>query len=248
MALIRVKSIRDIPRDKIYKVEATNKLYMQGDDRVLKLFLDCYQRLDNKLGRDIYETLEILMSLDKEETSHLILPEDIYVSDKRLYGYATKYYKGTDLKYISRKVRLMDLLRAYEELVKDFYVLAARKLMPNDVHMGNLLFNELLYMLDFDLFTIDSGIDSDKLYMRIAYQVWQQILRTILWYDKYDLYITLNQLRISDFNLVALQYGIMDITSSIEAFKKSLFTSLEVTDDVTLEEVDKVLRRRKNGY
>lgn len=40
----------------------------------------------------------------------------------------------------------------------------------------------------------------------------------------------------------------MDITSSIEVFKKSLFTSLEVTDDVTLEEADKVLRRRKNGY
>lgn len=120
--------------------------------------------------------------------------------------------------------------------------------MPNDVHMGNLLFNGSLYMLDFDLFTIDSGVDSDKLYMRITYQVWQQVLRTILWYDKYDLYTTLNQLRISDFNLVALQYGIMDITSSIEVFKKSLFTSLEVTGDVTLEEVDKALRRRKNGY
>lgn len=246
MAVIKVKSVRDISKSRVYKVEATNKLYMQEENRVLKLFLDCYQRLDSKIGRDIYRILEILMNLDG--TKHLILPKDIYVSDKRLYGYTTEYFKGTNLNFISRKVRLGDLLYAFEELIKDFQVLAARRLIPSDIHMGNLLFDGALYMLDFDLFTIDDKTSENIIYTQIAYQVWQQVLRTILWYDKYDLYATLNQFGIKDFNLVALQYGIMDITSSIDEFKKSLFTSLEVTEKSTLEDIDKVLRRKKNGY
>ena len=41
MAVIKVQSIRDIPKDGVYIVEATNKLYRQGNDRILKIFLDC---------------------------------------------------------------------------------------------------------------------------------------------------------------------------------------------------------------
>ena len=97
--------------------------------------------------------------------------------------------------------------------------------MPNDVHMGNLLFNGSLYMLDFDLSKVDTAISVDKIYKRVAYQVFQQILRTIVWFDKnQDLYTVLNHYHIRDFNLGALQCDIIDITSSVEEFKESLFS------------------------
>ena len=37
MAVIKVQSIRDIPKDGVYVVEDTNKLYRQGNDRILKI-------------------------------------------------------------------------------------------------------------------------------------------------------------------------------------------------------------------
>ena len=119
MAVIKVQSIRDIPKDGVYRVEATNKLYRQGYDRILKIFLDCYQRIDSESGKDIFKVLELLMSL--EGSRSLILPEDIYLGDKRIYGYTTKYLKGkgANLNYISREVKLKDLLEAYLELTKD---------------------------------------------------------------------------------------------------------------------------------
>ena len=63
MAVIKVQSIRDIPKDGVYVVEATNKLYRQGNDRILKIFLDCYQRIDSKSGRDIFKVLKLLFGL-----------------------------------------------------------------------------------------------------------------------------------------------------------------------------------------
>lgn len=63
MAVIKVQSIRDIPKDVVYRVEATNKLYRQGYDRILKIFLDCYQRIDSESGRDIFKVLELLFGL-----------------------------------------------------------------------------------------------------------------------------------------------------------------------------------------
>lgn len=246
MAVIKVQSIRDIPKDRVYRVEATNKFYMQGKDRILKIFLDCYQRLDSKSGKDIYKILEILMSI--EGTRHLILPEDIYLSDKRIYGYTTKYLNCPNLNYISRYVRLNDLLESYMNILEDLKVLAEKRINIFDIHAGNLLYNGSLYMLDFDLSKIDTVNSVEKIYTRAAYQVWQQILRTILYYDKYDLYTTLNHYGIRDFNLSALQCGIMDITSSLEVFKESLEKGLNLKDDSTLLDIDRVLRRKKNGY
>ena len=63
MAVIKVQSVRDIPNDGVYRVEATNKLYIQGNDRILKIFLDCYQRIDSESGRDIFKVLELLFGL-----------------------------------------------------------------------------------------------------------------------------------------------------------------------------------------
>lgn len=63
MAVIKVQSIRDIPKDEVYRVEATNKLYRLGNDRILKIFLDCYQRIDSESGRDIFKALELLFGL-----------------------------------------------------------------------------------------------------------------------------------------------------------------------------------------
>lgn len=45
----------------------------------------------------------------------------------------------------------------------------------------------------------------------------------------------------------ALQCGIIDITSSVEEFKESLF-SLGLDDKCTLKDVDILLRRKRNGY
>ena len=246
MAVIKVQSIRDIPKDGVNRVEATNKLYRQGNDRILKIFLDCYQRIDSESGRDIFKVLELLMSL--EGSRSLILPEDIYLGDKRIYGYTTKYLKGANLNYISREVKLKDLLEAYLELTKDIKLLAENNINIFDIHAGNLLYNGSLYMLDFDLSKVDTVNSADKMYKRAAYQVFQQILRVIVWFDKsQDLYTVLNHYHIRDFNLGALQCGIIDITSSVEEFKESLF-SLGLDDKCTLKDVDILLRRKRNGY
>ena len=156
--------------------------------------------------------------------------------------------KGTNLNYISREVKLKDLLEAYLELTKDIKLLAENNINIFDIHAGNLLYNGSLYMLDFDLSKVDTVNSADKMYKRAAYQVFQQILRVIVWLDKsQDLYTILNHYHIRDFNLGALQCGIIDITSSVEEFKESLF-SLGLDDRCTLKDVDIVLRRKKNGY
>lgn len=46
MAIIKVKSVKDIPKLKKFKVESTNKLYFQENDYIVKVFLDCYRSLD----------------------------------------------------------------------------------------------------------------------------------------------------------------------------------------------------------
>lgn len=183
-----------------------------------------------------------------EGSRSLILPEDIYLGDKRIYGYTTKYLKGANLNYLPREVKLKDLLEAYLKLTKDIKLLAENNINIFDIHAGNLLYNGSLYMLDFDLSKVDTVNSVDKIYKRAAYQVFQQILRVIVWFDKsQDLYTVLNHCHIRDFNLGALQCGIIDITSSVEEFKESLF-SLGLDDKCTLKDIDIVLRRKRNGY
>ena len=57
MAIIKVKSVKDIPKLKKFKVESTNKLYFQENDYIVKIFLDCYRSLDQKIGKDIFNLL-----------------------------------------------------------------------------------------------------------------------------------------------------------------------------------------------
>lgn len=76
MAIIKLKSVKDIPKLKEFKVESINKLYFQENDYIVKIFLDCYRSLDQKIGKDIFNLLVKLRKLEGE--SQLILPRDIY--------------------------------------------------------------------------------------------------------------------------------------------------------------------------
>ena len=76
MAIIKLKSVKDISKLKEFKVESTNKLYFQENDYIVKIFLDFYRSLDQKIGKDIFNLLVKLRKLDGE--SQLILPRDIY--------------------------------------------------------------------------------------------------------------------------------------------------------------------------
>lgn len=76
MAIIKLKSVKDISKLKEFKVESTNKLYFQENDYIVKIFLDCYRSLDQKIGKDIFNLLVKLRKLEGE--SQLILPHDIY--------------------------------------------------------------------------------------------------------------------------------------------------------------------------
>ena len=51
MAIIKLKSVKDISKLKEFKVESTNKLYFQENDYIVKIFLDCYRSLDKKLEK-----------------------------------------------------------------------------------------------------------------------------------------------------------------------------------------------------
>ena len=95
MAIIKVKSVKDIPRLKEFKVKSTNKLYFQENDYIVKIFLDCYRSLDQKIGKDIFNLLVKLRKLDGE--SQLILPRDIYMTDKAILGYNTKFINASNV-------------------------------------------------------------------------------------------------------------------------------------------------------
>ena len=76
MAIIKLKSVKDISKLKEFKVESIIKLYFQENDYIVKIFLDCYRSLDQKIGKDIFNLLVKLRKLEGE--SQLILPRDIY--------------------------------------------------------------------------------------------------------------------------------------------------------------------------
>ena len=76
MAIIKLKSVKDISKLKEFKVESINKLYFQENDYIVKIFLDCYRSLEKKIGKDIFNLLVKLRKLEGE--SQLILLRDIY--------------------------------------------------------------------------------------------------------------------------------------------------------------------------
>ena len=91
--------------------------------------------------------------------------------------------------------------------------------------------------------------DENKIYIEMAYKIWQTILRSIFKdLGEYSLYEILNYLRIRDFNRAALGCGIISVTDSLDEFYISLQKSLLVDDKSCLKDIDIVLRRINNGY
>lgn len=248
MAIIKVKSVKDIPKLKKFKVESTNKLYFQENDYIVKIFLDCYRSLDQKIGKDIFNLLVKLRKLDGE--SQLILPHDIYMTDKAILGYNTKFINASNVNFISRETKIKELLEAYQKLLESIRLLANNNINLVDILSDNMLYkNGDLYLLDLDLSNIDKNYDSDKLYIDMAYKIWQIILRSIFKYlGDYSLYEVLNHFRLVDFSRGALGCGIISVTESLEEFYFSLQKSLKVDDNTTLLDIDMVLRRINNGY
>ena len=119
-----------------------------------------------------------------------------------------------------------------------------------DIHKGNILYkNSNLYLLDFDLSELNNSFDENKIYIEMAYKIWQTILRSIFKdLGEYSLYEILNYLRIRDFNRAALGCGIISVTDSLDEFYISLQKSLLVDDKSCLKDIDIVLRRINNGY
>lgn len=248
MAIVKVKSINDIPRLRSFNVQSSNKLYFQANGYVVKIFLECYQKLDEKIGRDILEVLTKLMGLENKKS--LILPHDIYVTDDDILGYSTKFINAPSIDFISRDTNIRELLESYRNLLESIKELASNSINLFDIHKGNILYkNSNLYLLDFDLSELNNSFDENKIYIEMAYKIWQTILRSIFKdLGEYSLYEILNYLRIRDFNRAALGCGIISVTDSLDEFYISLQKSLLVDDKSCLKDIDIVLRRINNGY
>lgn len=144
MAIIKVKSVKDIPKLKEFKVESTNKLYFQENDYIVKIFLDCYRSLDQKIGKDIFNLLVKLRKLDGE--SQLILPRDIYMTDKAILGYNTKFINASNVNFISRETKIKELLDAYQKLLESIRLLANNNINLVDILSGNMLYKMVIYI------------------------------------------------------------------------------------------------------
>ena len=177
MAIIKVEGIEDIKYlDEMVNKGSFGEIYPFSDDTYFKKLNKSQGSLgllDNQIRLEI---LTDLMNLNGSK--YLILPKDIYVTEKCLLGYTSLIKKAKSIRDMNLDSDYGDVIKAFKLLCKDIALLADKNIFDCDFNQNNILFDGKMYLLDFDQ---SIYVENDNhLYKRMVYELFQSLYLSLV--------------------------------------------------------------------
>lgn len=132
--------------------------------KYFKRFVSDYQDLTDPINIEFYEVIKYLSEL--KGIPLIVRGEDIFRSDKELFGYSMPIINAQELMKLSDHVLVDDIFKGFKLLEPDIRTLADQFVKTEDIGGGNILFNGNMYLLDLDLSLVDKRYIPDELYHR----------------------------------------------------------------------------------
>ena len=175
MAIIRVSSIKEINLPSASKIKGENgEVYQYNSLLYFKKVANERGDLSRSFNCERLKILEKLMNL--KGTKSLILPQDIFITNDYLLGYTSLINTAPTIRNLSLNIKYADIVRSFKQISKDIKILAENHIFHYDTSPNNILFDNKIYLLDFD----DCLFDSYKLYERMMYNIFLSIYASVI--------------------------------------------------------------------
>ena len=117
-----------------------------------------------------------LPKMDGISNDTFIGPEKLLYVNKKVRGYFYPYVEGEVLDRISGDIKLFELFKGYDSLLKDTKLISDKGFRLQDVNEGSIIINNGIKIID-----IDRGYfeDSDKTYDNNAFIIFQTMLENL---------------------------------------------------------------------
>lgn len=144
--------------------------FKREDGNVFKCFKDI------KWADERFKTR--LPEMDGISNNSYIGPEKLLYVRGRIRGYFYPYVEGKPLSSVSSNIRLFELFKGYDTLLKDTKLISDKGFILQDVNSGNIILNDGIKIID-----IDRGYFKDTskeaIYINNAYDIFQTIFKYI---------------------------------------------------------------------
>ena len=100
---------------------------------------------------DLYDMREKLKKFDSISNFSFITPTELIIKDNELIGYIYNTVKGNTLKsVINSNIRVFDLLKNFDILIKDVKMVSENNFVMQDLHSKNIIYNDYYSIIDLD--------------------------------------------------------------------------------------------------
>lgn len=189
MGIIKVNSLEEIGLPNKNIMQGNNGYIFNYGNEYFKLLNPRYMNLDERVN---FNRLRILEQLsDLKGTKYLVLPKDIYVTDKEIFGYTMDICPGKKFDFLLDSVSYDLVVNAVINLLEDIRKLCNLGILNIDICSSNVLFDDInLYLLDFDNSVYFD--DKEKAYLLMAASLVNLSLGKILDLDRLEWFLDID--------------------------------------------------------
>lgn len=185
MAIIKVNSLEEIELPNRSIIDGNNGYIFKYGSRYFKLLSFRYMNLDERVNFNRLRILEQISVL--KGTKYLVLPKDIYMTDKEIFGYTMDICPGKEFNFLLDGVSYDLAVNAVLNLLEDIKKLSDLGILNLDICSSNILFDDInLYWLDFDNSVYFD--DKEKAYLMMATSLVNLSLGKILDLNRLELF------------------------------------------------------------
>lgn len=123
------------------------------------------------------DMMEKLQNLSEISNDTYVGPQKVILVNGKIKGYMYPYEPGKTLNHVNSDIKLFDLFKGYEKLVKDTKLISNQRFKLVDVHCTDIVFNGDFKVIDNDRGRITYG--SYNLYHNNTKKLFDAIMRYI---------------------------------------------------------------------